>query len=187
MHLGVNIAILQNNQILLTKREDFEVWCMPGGVVEPGESLAQAAIRETYEETGFEVVLTRLVGLYSRPAWYDGTYHVCVFVGSITGGTLNIQPSEVLEARFFAFSDLPSDMLLGQRHRILDAINGVGGGVAKTEDFPWPFGANISRREIYKLKEESGLSPLEFYSRYTRGLDAQIITDVSDQPKRPEM
>ncbi len=40
--IGVNIAILQDNQLLLNRREDFEVWCLPGGHVEPGETLAQS-------------------------------------------------------------------------------------------------------------------------------------------------
>ena len=62
--LGVNIAIIPDDKILLTERTDFEVWCLPGGEVEPGESLAQAALRETREETGLEVELTRLVGVY---------------------------------------------------------------------------------------------------------------------------
>ncbi len=38
---GVGIAIIQESKILLTLREDFEVWCLPGGAVETGESLAQ--------------------------------------------------------------------------------------------------------------------------------------------------
>ena len=41
--LGVNIAIFQDRKILLTKREDFEVWCLPGGAVDEGETIAQAA------------------------------------------------------------------------------------------------------------------------------------------------
>ena len=41
--LGVNVAIFQEGKVLLTKRVDFEVWCLPGGEVDEGESLAQAA------------------------------------------------------------------------------------------------------------------------------------------------
>ena len=39
--LGVNIAIIQDGKVLLTKRRDFEVWCLPGGEVDAGETLAQ--------------------------------------------------------------------------------------------------------------------------------------------------
>ena len=57
---GVEIAIIQDQQILLTQRADLPVWCLPGGAVGAHESLAQAAIRETVEETG-EFVLADVV------------------------------------------------------------------------------------------------------------------------------
>ncbi|NTU57100.1 MAG: NUDIX domain-containing protein, partial [Anaerolineales bacterium] len=44
--LAVNVAVIHEGKILLTKREDFETWILPSGGVEEGESLAQAAIRE---------------------------------------------------------------------------------------------------------------------------------------------
>jgi len=50
--LGINVAVISEDRILLTKRDDFEVWCLPSGGVEEGESLAEAAVRETKEETG---------------------------------------------------------------------------------------------------------------------------------------
>ena len=46
---AVNVAVMQYGKILLTQREDFETWVLPSGRVEEGESLAQAAIRETKE------------------------------------------------------------------------------------------------------------------------------------------
>ena len=64
--LAVIVAIIEDEKVLLTKREDFEVWCLPGGGVEDGETLAEGAIREAKEETGLDVELTSLVGVYSR-------------------------------------------------------------------------------------------------------------------------
>ena len=61
--IATTVAVIQDKKILLTKRDDFEVWCLPGGGVEPGESLAQGAIREVHEETGLEVRLEELVGV----------------------------------------------------------------------------------------------------------------------------
>jgi ADP-ribose pyrophosphatase YjhB (NUDIX family) len=60
--LVVNVAVLQNNRILLTQREDPETWILSSGGVEDGESIAQAALRETREDTedtGLEVDLDR--------------------------------------------------------------------------------------------------------------------------------
>ena len=51
---------MEDGRILLAKREDFEVWCIPGGMVEDGESVARAAVREIAEETGLTVELTVL-------------------------------------------------------------------------------------------------------------------------------
>ncbi len=70
--LGVNVAIFQDSEVLLIQRSDLPVWALPGGGVDNGESVAQAATREALEETGLEVALTRLVGICSRPDWRRG-------------------------------------------------------------------------------------------------------------------
>jgi len=164
--LGVNIAILQEGKVLLTRRTDFEVWCLPGGEVDPGESLAQAAIREAHEETGLEVELTRLVGVYSRPAWINGGMHVVLFAARVTGGSLKIQESEVLEAGYFAPGEIPGPLVFGHGERIQDAFSGVGGGVARLQDAAWPFEPELTRRDLYARCEQSGLSKQDFYLQY---------------------
>ena len=63
---GVEIAVFDAGKVLLIKRRDFQVWALPGGGIDAGESVAQAAVRETREETGLEVELQHLVGVYSR-------------------------------------------------------------------------------------------------------------------------
>lgn len=160
--LGVNLAIIQDGKVLLTRRRDFEVWCLPGGEVDDGESLAQAALREAREEVGLVVRLERLVGVHSRPQWLSTGSHVVLFAASILSGELSIQPQEVLEARFFSRDDLPRELLLGHRQQIQDALDGVCGAVW-THDSEWSFAPGMTREELYKLRDQSGLTPAEFY------------------------
>ncbi len=165
---GVNVAVIQHGKILLTLREDYHVWCLPGGSVEPGESLAQAARRETWEETGLDVRLERFVGVYSEPRWFYRGLHVPVFAGTIIGGKLRPQPEEVIEARFFGPDELPDDFLFGHRQRALDAFQGVGGGAVWTQPLAWPFPPDMTRRQTYALRDQSGLSRSEFYWQHFR-------------------
>ena len=163
--LGVNVAIIQDDKVLLTKRKDFQVWCLPGGEVDAGESLVEAAIREAREEVGFEVQLERLVGIHTRPQWLGCGSHVVVFAAKIVGGSLATQSQEVLEARFFSVGELPGEMLLGHHQQIIDAFNGVCGAVW-THESEWNFIPGITRQEIYRLCEASGISPAEFYMQH---------------------
>ncbi|MBN2147001.1 MAG: NUDIX domain-containing protein [Anaerolineales bacterium] len=160
--LGVNVTIIEDGRILLTKRKDFEVWCLPGGSVDDGESIAQAARREAREETGLEVRLERLVGIYSRPHWLHGGLHVVVFTGQGIGGRLTPQPSEVIEMGYFSGENLPEEMLLGHRQRILDSLAGTC-GVTRLQDGEWAFPAEMTRQQLYDQMEGSGLKPAEFY------------------------
>ena len=52
-------------EILLMRRSDNRHWGLPGGYVEPGESVVVATEREVREETGYEIEVGRLVGVYS--------------------------------------------------------------------------------------------------------------------------
>ena len=56
--LGVNIATVDSGRILLTRREDYDVWCLRGEAVDAGETVIEAAEREMEEETGLEVRCT---------------------------------------------------------------------------------------------------------------------------------
>lgn len=171
-NVGVNVAIFQGDQVLLTRREDFEVWCLPGGQLDDAESMADAARREAREETGLEVRLTRLVGIYSRPQWYGG-HHVILFAAEVIGGEMRPQPGEVIEMRYFPIDALPDEMLLGARHRVLDAAKGIGGSIAVLEDFPWAYGADVKTRlEIYALRDQQGDKPrAEIYADFISGID----------------
>ncbi|HEU5029254.1 MAG TPA: NUDIX domain-containing protein [Spirillospora sp.] len=65
---AVNVVVENNNgEILMIRRTDNDNWALPGGAIDIGESVTQAAIRETKEETGIDVEITGLVGIYSDP------------------------------------------------------------------------------------------------------------------------
>ncbi len=182
--IGVNVAIFREGEILLTQREDFHVWCMPGGHIEPGETFPQAARREVREETGIDVKVSRLVGIYSRPRW--GAYHIAVFVADVVGGGQVRQPSEVIDMRFFRPDELPDPLLIGQRQRIMDAFSGRE-GLCRLEDYDVPFGSMMERKELYRLRHESGLSRHEFYVRHflpveSRGSTLEVGTGASVPP-----
>ena len=163
---GVNIAIFQSGQVLLTRREDFEVWCLPGGEVEPGETPAQAAVREAREETGLEVQLDRLVGIYSRPGRGRFSGDIVLFAGQPVGGALCTQPGETIELGYFSPADLPADLLVPQPQRIRDAFAGVGGSRAWFHNRLWQFEPGLTRKQLYAFQDRLDLAPAEFYRRY---------------------
>lgn len=59
--------VLRGGTVLLTCRSDNGNWSMPGGAHDPGESLSMTAVRETKEETGIDVTLTGVAGIYTDP------------------------------------------------------------------------------------------------------------------------
>lgn len=71
-------AFIQDEQgrLLMIRRADNDLYSIPGGQVEPGETLTQAAVREVKEETGIDIEVTGLIGIYSNPnhviAYDDG-------------------------------------------------------------------------------------------------------------------
>jgi len=170
----VNVAVIYEGKILLTKRDDFQVWCLPSGGVEEGESLAEAAIRETKEETGIDVELTRLIGVYSRLGGLPDV-HAVLYEAKQIGGELRIQPGETLEVKYFAPNELPLEMSFGHIKRIEDAMNGAQ-GISVRQQLIFLGKQAFSRKEIIELMKESGLSPQEFYMQ--RINDAEITETI---------
>ena len=162
-NFGAGMAILSGGKILLTRREDFHAWCLPGGLVEEGESLAQTALREAKEETGLEVCIERLVGIYSSP---ERSQHEIIFAGHPVGGEVNPDPHEVAGAGWFGLDDLPDPIVPWQRQQILDALAGIGGSAAWRQEYTWPFPPELTRADLYRLRDESGLTRLEFFRKY---------------------
>lgn len=108
--LGTSVVVFDENRVLLTLRTDVPVWIVPGGGVEPRESVEQAAVRETHEETGLQVEVVRVVGVYSRPFWRSGGDHEVVVEACVVSGKIatNYETSRI---EFFPLDDLPSDLV----------------------------------------------------------------------------
>ena len=65
---SVNVVVVNEaGEILMIRRSDNDNWAVPGGAIDLGESMVQAAVRETREETGIECQITGLVGVYTDP------------------------------------------------------------------------------------------------------------------------
>ena len=163
LHLATSTAILQDGRILLIQREDFRVWELPGGDVDPGESLVQSAAREAREETGLEVALTRLVGMYSLVG-NDHTLVTAVFAARPAGGELRPDPREIADAGWFLADALPEDLMWWHRQRIADAFAGVTGAAWRQEG-GWPFPPGFTRRDLYAARDAMKLPRPEAFRR----------------------
>jgi ADP-ribose pyrophosphatase YjhB (NUDIX family) len=176
---AVNVAVIHHGKILLTKRDDFHVWCLPSGGVEVGESLAEAAIRETKEETGIDVELTRLIGVYSRLGGIPDV-HAVLYEARPIGGELRLQLGEAIAVKYFASHELPNELAFSHKKRILDAFDGKSGMSVKQEINT--SGEVISDREkLYTLRDQSGLSPLRFYFERIEGSETRETVEIEDR------
>ncbi|MBI2952706.1 MAG: NUDIX domain-containing protein [Chloroflexi bacterium] len=104
--LAVATVVVEDGKLLLNKR-DVEpqkgLWSFPSGYVDLGEAVEDAAIRETREETGLEIHLNGLVGVYSRP---ERSIVLVVFAGTASGGEI-VVGNETQDVRMFDLDDLP--------------------------------------------------------------------------------
>lgn len=118
-HIGVGILLIRENSLLLVKRKynpDAGYWSIPGGHVDLGEKVIDAAEREGFEETGFKVKVTKLAGIIDK-IMHDSKgkieYHYILinyFVEQVEGDH-NQEPipdTDALEAKFVNFDDLKS-------------------------------------------------------------------------------
>jgi len=112
------VLVRQGDDVLLVRQSYGQrYWSLPGGMIEHGESVDQAAIREVKEETGLDVRLTRVVGIYSRP---DEDALAVTFEAEVVGGELHPAADDVSECRYFPLDHLPEPIRDHLRQRIAD-------------------------------------------------------------------
>ncbi len=122
----------EGGQVLLIRRGDGQGWSLPGGIMEPGEWIADCVVRETREETGLDVEPIRLIGIYSDPTLMQITFpngdqaHLvsATFECHIVGGRPRADGEESLEVAYFPADALPEDLLPAHQIRIRDALSG---------------------------------------------------------------
>jgi ADP-ribose pyrophosphatase YjhB (NUDIX family) len=108
--VGAEAAIFDaDGRILLVRRSDDGLWCLPCGWVEPNESPEEAAVRETREETGLEVQPRQLVGVFTRkPNVGHGPHSAIaiIYLCDLVGGTPR-RSHEVVETRYWWITEVP--------------------------------------------------------------------------------
>jgi ADP-ribose pyrophosphatase YjhB (NUDIX family) len=124
---SVNVGVInEGGEVLLIRRTDNENWALPGGAMDIGETIADAGVRETREETGIDCEIVRLVGVYTNPRHVmhytsnDEVRQECslVFAARPTGGEPTTS-SESREVRWVPPSEIDEYTMHGSmRQRV---------------------------------------------------------------------
>jgi 8-oxo-dGTP pyrophosphatase MutT (NUDIX family) len=136
LRMGCSAVLFDDarQKVLLTQRTDNGRWCLPGGALEAGESVAEACEREVWEETGLRVRVTRLLGVYSNPnqlvIYPDGNrafFVVLNFEVEKVSGELGLS-NETTAFGYYTLGEMLSMPMHGQHLlRVEDAL--LGGDV----------------------------------------------------------
>lgn len=136
----------KEGRVLISRRSDSGWYNLPGGGVEPHESVSEGLVREVREETNLDVEVGRLVGVYSKPQKHEV---VLVFEARVSGGELG--PSDEADHHeWVAVDDLQRyDVLPKHLERIHDTLRGEAAAVVRDQRQP-------STREPARQAEETG-------------------------------
>jgi ADP-ribose pyrophosphatase YjhB (NUDIX family) len=124
--LGARVVVIDNQDRVLLVRPGYVTgWTLPGGGVDKGETLRQAAIRELHEEAAVEP-LEELAfhGMFSNDRLFPGDHVACFVLRKFKQGVFK-PTHEIRETRFFSLDELPSDTKAGSLARIQEVMKGV--------------------------------------------------------------
>lgn len=103
---GQAFVVDERGRVLMQQRTDSGNWSPPGGVMDLGETIGEAVVREVREETGLDVELTGILGIYTDPghiiAYADGEVRqefVVAFTARVVGGRMRVS-DESTEVRW---------------------------------------------------------------------------------------
>jgi ADP-ribose pyrophosphatase YjhB (NUDIX family) len=109
--------------VLVSRKIHPPGWALPGGFVEYGETVEEAAVREAREETGLDISLIRQFHVYSEPS-RDPRGHMMSTVFLARARGMPVGADDAKEARGFDPNDLPEDMAFDHRDVIADYLGG---------------------------------------------------------------
>ncbi|WP_310427715.1 NUDIX domain-containing protein [Chamaesiphon sp. VAR_48_metabat_135_sub] len=112
------IIVDSENRILLCLRNDYDLWNLPGGGVDDGEAPWECVIREVKEETGLNIVVEKLIGIYSKPEHNDLVFS---YKCKIVSGDIQIN-EEAKEIKYFHINEIPQNTIQKQIERIKDYL-----------------------------------------------------------------
>jgi ADP-ribose pyrophosphatase YjhB (NUDIX family) len=106
---SVEAVVLNEGKILLVRRKDDGLWCLPGGITDPGETLAESVCRELHEETGILGQVKQLLGIYDSRLWHsEKKIHFYHFLFLVEAADLTPRPGDdAVDAGYFAEDNLP--------------------------------------------------------------------------------
>jgi 8-oxo-dGTP diphosphatase len=116
------------DKILLIKRRTVPFngyWALPGGRMDPGETVEQTIVREVKEETGLDVAVVRKIGEYHEQGVQDAVeydYHPACFLVNAVGGEIKKQESEIEEINLFSLSAIPTTLAFEHAQMIKDYV-----------------------------------------------------------------
>lgn len=123
--VGVRVVLEKDGAYLLVKPSYQDFWTLPGGGVEPGETLEQTARREIAEEVGFQSGELQLLGVYTNFT-ENKNDHIVVFASREVEAIADHRPDvEIEAARFFLLGELPENTAAGARRRLEEFRRGV--------------------------------------------------------------
>lgn len=125
MTVGARMMLVDGDKVLLVRQSYVRGWQFPGGGVEPGETALEAAIRETFEETGLQVIgNAKLHGVFHNDSGLSIRDHVCFYVTPQFEQVREFRPNaEIVEIAWFSRHQLPEEMNDGARRRVEEYFN----------------------------------------------------------------
>lgn len=129
--IGVfGIIFDDQNRVLLCHRKDYDLWNLPGGALEAGEAPWEGVKREVKEETGLDVEVSKLTGVYGKQ---DKNEIVFAFLCKVIDGEITLN-DEADQIHYFDTDKLPANTVPKQVERIQDALANAGEVVLKIQN-----------------------------------------------------